>query len=228
MNLLLKNIAIGTFLLSITLAMCGSISYVLAGNCDTASPPRVDIEIAQSEIQEAYDITAADIQRLAEATGKRPFWPGLGASSADIAYDAEINENAAKERDGSYCATPAYVHVVIALRNRILHLAQELKEKPCLERVQRERLQKLAHADGQALAEFPIETEMRSLLGQLRPSQAKSVLAAKAQVTTAVREKIRALLDKIQDHAAEIGRRINAPEEIDRLQRQMEANQSCR
>jgi hypothetical protein len=204
------------------------ISHALAGSCDKTPAPQIEIELSRSEIQEADDITVADIERLAQSTGKRPSWPGLGASSADIAYGAEVSEEAAKVRDGSYCATPAYVHIVIALKNRVIHLARELKDKPCLERIQRERLLKLARADEQALDEFPIEAEMRRLLGEIRPTRAKSELAAKAQVTTAVREKIQTLLDKVQDHAAEIARKINAPEEIERLQREVEADPSCR
>lgn len=170
--------------------------------------------------------SAADIQRLGGSTGQQPSWPGLGATSADIAYGAEISENAARERDGSSCATRAYVHVVIALKHRVIHIAQEIKETPCLERIQKECLLKLAHADERVPAEFPAEAEMRSLLGQLHPRRAKSELAAKAEVTTAVREKIQALLDQIQEHSVEIRQKINAPEEIDHLRREVEADPS--
>jgi hypothetical protein len=71
-------------------------SDVFAGKCDNTPVPQVEIEISKSEIKEAYDITAADLQRLAETTGRRPSWPGLGASSSDIAYAAEISEDAEK------------------------------------------------------------------------------------------------------------------------------------
>ncbi len=228
MNTKFERSAVGIPTILATLVLSGWVSDVFAGKCDNAPAPQVEIEVSKSEIKEAYDITAADLQRLAETTGRRPSWPGLGASSSDIAYAAEISEDAETEPDGSYCATPAYVHVVIALKNRVIHLARELKEKPCLERAQKERLSKLAHADEQALGEFPIETEMRQLLAQLRPSRAKSELAAKAQVTTAVRQRIQVVLDKIQDYTAELDRKINAPEEIVRLRREVEANPSCR
>ena len=221
----LKSFALS---LAIFLTMSAKPAEVVARNCDNVPPPQIEIQISKSEVQEAYDLTAQDIQHLAESTGKRPSWPGLGAFSSNIAYSAEISENAVKERDGSYCATPAYVQIGIALKNRVIHLAQELKQKPCLETVQKERLLKLAHADEQALDEFPIETEMRSLLGQLRPSRAKSELAAKAQVTTSVREKIQVLLDKVQDYAAELNRKINSPEDIERLRSEVEADPNCR
>ena len=217
---------VGYILIISVISAC--LSYAFAGTCDKAPAPQVEIEIARTEVQEAYDITAADIDRLAQSTGERPSWPGLGASSSDIAYGAEISESAAKERDGSYCATAAYVRIVITLKNRMIHLARELKEKPCLERIQRERLLRFAHADEQALDEFPSEGEMRHLLGQLRPEQAKSELAARAQVTTAVRKKIQVLLDAVQDYAAELRRKMTPPEEVDRLRREVKTDPNCR
>jgi hypothetical protein len=227
MNTHLERSAVGVSTILAMLVLSGWMSDVFAGKCDNVPAPQVEIEVSKSEIKEAYDITAADLQRLAETTGKRPSWPGLGASSSEIAYAAEASQDAEKEPDGSYCATLAYVHVVIALKNRVIHLARELKEKPCLERAQKERLLKLAHADEQALDEFPIETEIRKLLAELRPSRAKSELGAKAQMTTALRQRIQVVLDKVQDYAAELDRK-NAPEVIDRLRHEVEANPNCR
>jgi len=203
-----------------------TIPNALAGTCDNAVAPQAEIRISKSEVQEAYDITRADIQRRAESAGKPAPWPGLGASSADMGYRAEISENAVQERDGSYCATPDRVRVVIELKNRIMHLAQEAKQKPCLERIQRERLQKLARADEQGLEEFPIEARMRSLLAQIGPRRAQTELMARAEVTTAVREKIQTLLDEVQDRTAKI--RVNIADEIDRLRQQVETDPNCR
>jgi hypothetical protein len=206
----------------------GAISDVVAGICENEPLPQIEIAISKSEIREVHDMTAVEIKRLAEATGKRLSWPGLGASSANMAYGAKISETAGKEQDGSYCATPTYIYVLIALRDRVIHLAQELKEEPCLEQIQREHLLKLAHADEQALDQFPIETEMRRLLGQLRPSKAESELAARARATTAVRKGIQAILDKIENHTFEIHRRINAQQEIARLRSAARTYENCR
>src|SRR6266851_2810880 len=110
MNILPRRLVLSAPII-LSMAMSGGwISDVFAGNCDNAAPPQIEIEVSKSEIQEAYDITAADIQRLANSTGKKPSWPGLGASSADIAYGADASQDAKKEPDGSYCATLAYVH----------------------------------------------------------------------------------------------------------------------
>src|SRR5260370_12557412 len=199
MNTHLERSEVGVSIILAMLVLSGWMSDVFAGKCDNVPAPQVEIEVSKSEIKEAYDITAADLQRLAETTGKRRSWPGLWASSSDIAYAAEASQDAEKEPDGSYCATLAYVHVVIAPKNRAVHLAREAKEKPCLERAQKERLLQLAHADEQALDEFPIETEMRKLLVALRPSGAQSELGAKAQMTTALRQRIQGVVDKVPD-----------------------------
>jgi len=228
MNTIAKRAAISISIVFIILVINGRMWEVSAGKCDNAAAPQVEIQISKSEIQEAYDMKAADIQRLAESTGKQPSWPGLGVSNSDTTYSAAISENVARERDGSYCATADHVQIVIALKNRVIHLARELKEKPCLERIQKERLLKLARAYEQALDEFPIGPEMRSLLRALRPSRAKLELAAKAQVTSEVRQKIQTLLAKIESYASEISRKMNSPEEEIRVRREVESDQHCR
>src|ERR1700686_3824028 len=101
---------------------------VLAADCNTISPPHLVIEITKSEVEEFFDITSADLQRIAAARGIQPPWPGLGAYSSDIDYAADIQEAVEEEPDGSYCANLDSVHIVIALKNRVVHLARELKE----------------------------------------------------------------------------------------------------
>jgi hypothetical protein len=62
------------------LMMIGGSRDVLAADCDTISPPHLAIEITKSEVQEFFDITSADLQRIAAARGIRPPWPGLGVT----------------------------------------------------------------------------------------------------------------------------------------------------
>jgi hypothetical protein len=179
------------------LMMIAGSGDVLAANCDAISPAHLVIEIKKSEVQEFFDITSADLQRIAAVRGIQPHWPGLGVYSSDIAYAADIHETGEEGPDGSYCANLDTVHIVVALKNRVVHLARELKENHCLEEAQRQRLLQNAQNDARALEEFPVESEMRDLLAQLRPTRANALLAAKAQVTHSVRVKIGELLDKI-------------------------------
>lgn len=82
---LLRNVALSCVILFVT----GMRSSLVAGSCDNAPSAQIEIEITKSEITEAYDITAADIQRIAESTGQQPTWPGLGAARADIPREGD-------------------------------------------------------------------------------------------------------------------------------------------
>jgi len=180
------------------------------------------------DVHEVFDITAGDLQRLAAATGRQQHWPGLGVYTSDLAYAASIEETAEKVVDGSYCASLGSLHVEIALNNRVNHPARELQENHCLEEVQKQRLRQYARADAHALEEFPIESVMRDLLAQVRPYRADSIGAAKIQVTRSVHKKIEELLNKIEDYRAKLIQKINAPEKIDRLRREVETEANCR
>ncbi len=206
----------------------GGLRDAYGQNCDKLPQPQIVIAVTKSEVQELFDITGADLQRVAASLGRQPQWPGLGAYSTDLVYAADIDEPALKEPDGSYCSALGSLRLSITIKNRVIHLARELQQNHCLEEAQKQRSRRHAQADAQALEEFPIERELRELLSQLHPSHANSELSAKTQVTAAVHQKIRDLLDKIADNRAKIDQQIDAPEETNRLQHQVDNGISCR
>ena len=182
-------------------------------------PPALTVEVSSDEVREAFDITVADIRRLATARGLQPHWPGLGAYVAQLRYRADIDEDAEEDR-GVYCATPRSVRLVILLNDRIIHLARELQESPCLRDAVRQHARLHARADEDALKQLPALTEhLRESLARLPPVRGDTELFAKSATTAAVHAQIDDFLDRLYGIRAALNRAIDAPEAIEQLRR---------
>ena len=151
--------------------------------CQNSPSPIITVEVSNDDIQEAFDVSAADLKTAAASMGARTHQPALAAYSSDLSYVADVSENAQQEAGEVYCATLASVHVTIALKNRIIHFARELLENPCLQKAQLQHWREHARADAQAVEEFPFVSKLRDSIRRLGPSRAHSVMAAKSQVT---------------------------------------------
>jgi hypothetical protein len=195
-------------------------SYAQAASCQAIAPPTLEVDASSDEVREVFDTTEAEIRRIAAARGLQPHWPGLGAYAAELRYVANIKEEAEAER-GSYCAIPTAVHLVIVLKRRVIHLARELQENPCLSEAVRQHAWRHARADEDALKQLPPLTEqLREALARLPPVRGETELAAKSAATTAVRATIGDFLDRLDDTRAKLNLTIDMPEAIDRLRAQ--------
>jgi hypothetical protein len=106
----------------------------LAATCKSSPSPIVSMEVTTGDVQEVFDVTAADLKRAAAAMGAQAHQPSLAAYSSDLAYAGNIVENAQHVSGDLHCATLTSVHVVVALKNRIIHLARELQQNRCIEK----------------------------------------------------------------------------------------------
>jgi hypothetical protein len=189
--------------------------------CQDSSAPIVTLEVSTADIQELFDVSAADLKSAAASMGARTHQPALAAYSSDLTYAADISENAVQEADEVYCATVGSVHVSIALKNRVIHFARELQEKPCLQEAQLQHWREHARADAQAVEEFQFLPELRDSIGRLRPARAQSVLAAKSQVTVAVHSEIERLIDQVGKYREAAKQKVDKPESIEQLRAKM-------
>lgn len=192
-----------------------------AMSCQSPSSPTVTVEISKDDIQEAFDVTAADLKSAAAAIGAQTHQPALAAYSSVLIYAADISEDAQQETGEVYCATLASVNVEIALKNRVIHLARELQEDRCLQEAQLQHWREHACADAQAVEEFPFLSELRDAVEHLQPARARSALAAKDQVTTAIHSEIERLMDEVGEYRAAVKRKVDTPQAIEQLSAQM-------
>jgi hypothetical protein len=212
------------FILTIFL-VAGGLPEAPAGAtaCGNVAPVTVTVEAHGSEVREAFDTTGTEIRQAAAARGVQAHWPALGAYVAEIAYAADIAEDAHPDENGFYCATPSAVHVVISLQRRVIHLARELREDRCLEEAVRQHERRHARADDRAFTQIPVLSgQLRAALGHLQPARAASVRAAKTLVTDAVRAQVEELLNRLNKDRATLNQSIDAPEAIAELRAQCE------
>src|SRR5262249_31157645 len=102
-----------------------------------------------------------------------------------------------------------------------IHLARELQENRCLRDTQLEHWREHARADEEAVDGFPFLTQLQDAIAHLRPARARSVLAAKAQVTAAVHSEIEKLIDQLEKYRVDAKQKIDTPETVARLRRQV-------
>jgi hypothetical protein len=213
------------FVLSIFI-VAGEITNASVGaaSCADATPAALTVEVRSSEVREAFDTTASELQQAAIARGKQAHWPALGAYVAKMVYAADIAADARTDENGFYCATLRAVHLVISVQGRVIHLARELKGTRCLEHVVRQHAWRHARADDRALTLLPVlSTQLRAALAHLQPARAASARAAKILVTDAVHAQVQELLDRLDNDRATLNRGIDAPEAIAELRRQCES-----
>jgi len=185
-----------------------------AAGCERAAPPTLAIEVSSDDVREAFDTTQAELRRAAESRGLHAHWPALGAYTAEIAYFADLKEEAQPHEIGGFCATLSSVRLVISLKGRVIHLAQELRADPCLEAV-RQHVWRHALADDQALRQLPaLSGQLRGMLAHLQPARAASEEAAKALVTEAARAQVDKILKRLDRDRGSLNQIVDAPEAI--------------
>jgi hypothetical protein len=207
---------------SIVLLLLPSVSKTIAATCQNANPPIVTIRTEEVDVEERFDTTAADLRRAAAAMGAKTHEPLLAAYSSDLTYAANIFEDARQEAGGVFCATLSSIDVLVTLKNRVIHLARELQQTPCVEKAQREHWREHARVDAQAVQEFPLLSQLRQALAELPPAQAHSVMTAKTQVTVAVRSELQKLMDKLDSYRATLKQKVDTPDSIEHLRAEME------
>ena len=208
--------------MSLVLFFLLGVSKTVAATCQNGNPPIVTIRTEEVDVEERFDTTAADLRRAAATVGAKTHEPLLAAYSSDLTYAANIFEDARQEADGVFCATLSSIEVLVTLKNRVIHLARELQQTPCVEKAQREHWREHARADAQAVQEFPLLSQLRQALTELPPAQAQSVTTAKTQVTVAVRSELQKLIDKLDSYRATVKQEVDSPDAIEHLRREME------
>lgn len=185
--------------------------------CHDQSAADVTVTISKDETREQFDVTTQDLKRAAASVGAQAHRPAFAAYSAELAFAADISENAQSEEGDVYCASPTSVYVTISLKNPIIHLARELKDNHCLEAVQRRHWREHARADAEAIDEFPFLSEFRDVVARSQPARANSAFAAKTQLTAAIHSDIERLMDQLNEHRAAVQQTVDRQEAIERL-----------
>jgi hypothetical protein len=194
-----------------------------AAGCESAAPPTLALEVSSGDVREAFDTTEAELRRAANSRGLHAHWPTLGACTAEIAYFADINEEAQPQENGGFCGILSSVRLVISLKGRVIHLAQELRADPCLREAVRQHVWRHALADELALRQFPaLSGQLRGTLAHLQPARAASEEATKALVTESARAQVDEILKRLDRDRGSLNQIVNAPEVIAQLRARCE------
>lgn len=209
--------------MSLVLFFLPGVWKTMAATCQNGLPPMVTIRTEEVEVEERFDTTVADLRRAATAMAAKTHEPLLAAYSSHLIYAAKISEDAHQDAGGIFCATLSSVEVVVSLKNRVIHLARELQQAPCVAKAQREHWREHARVDAQAVEEFPLVPQLRQALAELPPAQAHSVTTAKTQVTVAVHSELEKLMNKLDSYRATVKQDVDTPDAIEHLRTEMDA-----
>lgn len=200
------------------LLLAGSPAAAAAATCPPARAT-IDVEAVYRELEEASDVTLAELAQVARQQPRPLRHPLLGAYTRSIAIGLNI-EDAVDEVAGGLCTVPKAIHVRLTLMHRVVHLPRDFASNPCLLDLARSHEQKHGDADDALLdrlvAKYP--EDLRNRLTALILEPAPSETEARLQMTEAARRVVQQQLDGYErDQADQVGAAVDTPEEVARL-----------
>jgi hypothetical protein len=158
-------------------------------------PPQVYVAVLMddSAVQTRTDFTLAQLDAMRQETGGVDRHPTFGFYGHRFGYTVQID---IEHAEGSACVGSVKVGVHMVLSQRVIEIAKDLTQNPCLFAIAQAHYLRHAAADNQVFAEYARMIGPALRATQLLPSQADYTVSSlqKADIEKLVRSSVDATL----------------------------------
>jgi hypothetical protein len=202
----------------LALALWAAIGGVAYANCPPSDGVRVTVEVSAERVETIFDADLEDLARLAQAAGRQAHMPLRAVYSSRTLYSANIDTQVQRLSSQISCAKARSIVVKITIGKRRIHVARELRDKPCLLRAAANHAYEHARYQEESLTSVR-EHIASNLADRLRePSPAAgSANEAERKFAQIVSAQIDRDLAKIDTDKAIAARTIDSPEALAEL-----------
>ncbi|MDE2361040.1 MAG: hypothetical protein KGM42_00065 [Hyphomicrobiales bacterium] len=193
-------------------------AHVVKAQCPASQDARVSVEVTAAQVETAFDTSLPELERLARAAGREAHLPLMAVYSSSVLFVADIESRVEQTQARRSCAVAQSVRVRIAIGQRTIHAARELRDKPCL------RTAAIDHAATHARHQeerLPAAREIiaASLKASLRAPapDADSAIEAERALAQKINARIDAELAGIDADKTETNRVLDSAESLARL-----------
>jgi hypothetical protein len=191
--------------------------------CAAAEQPRFEIATEHGAVAQDDASNLATLRRIsAETNGAalRQHEHALGLYNATVNFKVAVASRIDETPHG-FCAVPTAVTVRFELRNRVVHVARETAESPCLRQEVLAHERRHVRTDDGLIEAFAaiLEQPYRDAARALQPMLGKTPEAARAKLTETLDGVNRVALDNFMTERARLQALIDSTDERDRFAR---------
>jgi hypothetical protein len=196
-------------------------SCPVAGASITCPParPHVQVEHLNSNVEEFFDTTIAELRLAAQRLNVTLRHPILGTYVSSIGIRVDIKGSDVGLGGSDQCPSPETIYVRLGLLGRARHLPKDFADDACLLEIARSHHKKHADADEALFNETVLSfaDNLRARLNSLAVESASSDVDAKLNMTEAARKIVEEELNRYEAAKQLVDELVDSPEEIARL-----------
>jgi hypothetical protein len=170
-------------------------------------------------VSEDASLPLAVIEQAVHRSGTAPAHPPLGFYMGDFAHDLTVSTEPYGGPNGTGCGYLTTVTIRLALLNRVIEVARDLRDEPCAYEAALRHYRKHAAADDAALGLYValLRRELAQVWPQIERSIGTSGKPDEAAVRRAVEPVVDLVLDNVEQVRAKVIAAVDSPHEVERL-----------